>query len=206
MSHNARCAASIRPECVCSCGGELHGTQRHGGPVPPAARPGPGRGRTVPRQLDLDGTPAPPRAKVRRIRMRQGVYMALPPEADTYVGQIVDGKPVVTVNGRPLHHYVVHSPTGFAWGYGGSGPADLALSILTHYFRERPHKPKGSTVYTYPRHSHAWQLHQAFKEEVLGRVPWNPKVEGYPAWVLMRAEIDRWLARHADQLEGEYRE
>lgn len=23
-----------------------------------------------------------------------------------------------------------HSPTGFAWGYGGSGPAQLALAIL----------------------------------------------------------------------------
>ena len=31
---------------------------------------------------------------------------------------------------RPLRHVVLHSPTGFGWGYGGSGPADLALSIL----------------------------------------------------------------------------
>jgi len=30
-----------------------------------------------------------------------------------------------------LKHIVRHSPTGFQWGYGGSGPADLALSILT---------------------------------------------------------------------------
>ena len=28
------------------------------------------------------------------------------------------------------HAIVRHSPTGFAWGYGGSGPADLALNIL----------------------------------------------------------------------------
>jgi Family of unknown function (DUF6166) len=27
-----------------------------------------------------------------------------------------------------------HSPTGFAWGYGGSGPAQLALAILADYF------------------------------------------------------------------------
>ena len=26
--------------------------------------------------------------------------------------------------------WVWHSPTGFEWGYGGSGPADLALNIL----------------------------------------------------------------------------
>ena len=30
-------------------------------------------------------------------------------------------------------HIVRHSPTGIEWGYGGSGPADLALSILTQY-------------------------------------------------------------------------
>lgn len=27
-----------------------------------------------------------------------------------------------------------HSPTGFSWGYGGSGPAQLALAILMSYF------------------------------------------------------------------------
>lgn len=26
-----------------------------------------------------------------------------------------------------------HSPDGFAWGYGGSGPAQLALSLLLHF-------------------------------------------------------------------------
>lgn len=26
-----------------------------------------------------------------------------------------------------------HSPDGFSWGYGGSGPAQLALAILMHY-------------------------------------------------------------------------
>ena len=31
---------------------------------------------------------------------------------------------------RPLRHIMRHSPDGFQWGYGGSGPADLALSIL----------------------------------------------------------------------------
>ncbi|NTY62141.1 DUF6166 domain-containing protein [Mycolicibacterium sphagni] len=29
-----------------------------------------------------------------------------------------------------LPHYVKHSPTGFSWGYAGSGPADLARSLL----------------------------------------------------------------------------
>ena len=41
----------------------------------------------------------------------------------------------VTFDGRPLDiepslRVRKHSPTGFAWGYGGSGPAQLALAIL----------------------------------------------------------------------------
>jgi hypothetical protein len=35
----------------------------------------------------------------------------------------------------PLEHIVDHSPTGMTWGYYGSGPHDLALSILADYFR-----------------------------------------------------------------------
>ena len=30
---------------------------------------------------------------------------------------------------------VNHSPTGFEWGYGGSGPAQLAVAMLAHHFR-----------------------------------------------------------------------
>lgn len=29
-----------------------------------------------------------------------------------------------------LRHIVKHSPTGYTWGYSGSGPADLARSLL----------------------------------------------------------------------------
>jgi len=33
-----------------------------------------------------------------------------------------------------LRHYNRHSPDGFEWGHGGSGPSDLALSIMIDYF------------------------------------------------------------------------
>lgn len=44
---------------------------------------------------------------------------------------------VVAENGgqKELPHVVRHSPDGFQWGYAGSGPSDLALSILVHYLR-----------------------------------------------------------------------
>lgn len=37
-----------------------------------------------------------------------------------------DGEVYVNVQTRFVHH----SPTGFGYGYGGSGPSDLALNIL----------------------------------------------------------------------------
>lgn len=33
---------------------------------------------------------------------------------------------------RTVQHLVLHSPDGFEYGYGGSGPSDLARSIVGH--------------------------------------------------------------------------
>ena len=65
----------------------------------------------------------------------------------TYVGKRTEAGANVVVwvdsnRQRPLHHVVFHSPTGFEWGYAGSGPADLALSILADYLHERPSKKR----------------------------------------------------------------
>jgi hypothetical protein len=35
---------------------------------------------------------------------------------------------------RPRNDVRNHSPTGIEWGYGGSGPAQLALALLCDYF------------------------------------------------------------------------
>ena len=35
---------------------------------------------------------------------------------------------------KEVDHVSLHSPTGFEWGYLGSGPADLALSLLADHF------------------------------------------------------------------------
>lgn len=60
-----------------------------------------------------------------------------------YRGLIVEGLQLVevVVNGveRPLIHQAHHSPTGMAWGYQGSGPADLARSILADLLGRIPH-------------------------------------------------------------------
>ena len=57
----------------------------------------------------------------------------------TYQG-IRQGRAVdVTVNGcrlDPRFDLWNHSPTGFEWGYGGSGPAQLALALLADYLAD----------------------------------------------------------------------
>jgi hypothetical protein len=50
-----------------------------------------------------------------------------------YQGKRIKQGCIVTVDGRelpPRTDLRNHSPTGFEWGYGGSGPSQLALAIL----------------------------------------------------------------------------
>ena len=54
----------------------------------------------------------------------------------TYEGRRQGYAVDVTVNGHPLNPRLDlynHSPTGFEWGYCGSGPAQLALAILADH-------------------------------------------------------------------------
>jgi hypothetical protein len=75
------------------------------------------------------------------------------------------------------HLFRMHSPSGFAWGYGGSGPADLALNIL-HLFLPVTKKGKRRSasvaVGKGPRCSYdAWNLHQLFKREIIEPLDWD---------------------------------
>jgi hypothetical protein len=56
------------------------------------------------------------------------VYRGYGPHDNPAGGRLV----TVTRDGieSPLRHVVRHSPTGLSWGYAGSGPADLARSLL----------------------------------------------------------------------------
>jgi len=65
----------------------------------------------------------------------------------------------VTVNGRPLKPRLDlwnHSPTGFEWGYGGSGPAQLSLALLADHLGND---------------DEAVTLHQEFKRTVVADLP-----------------------------------
>ena len=66
-----------------------------------------------------------------------------------------------------------HSPTGFNWGYGGSGAAQLALAILLDVTNDNE-----LTALTY---------YQAFKRDIVARWPIHSD------WGITASTITYWL-------------
>jgi len=86
----------------------------------------------------------------------------------------------VTVNGKSLRHRVYHSPTGFNWGYGGSGPADLARSILWDLIGAEPYA----------------QLYQEFKCRFVSG--WKDQ------WTITSKEIRNWMLERVSMKKSKY--
>ena len=92
----------------------------------------------------------------------------------TYEGLREGHAALVTVNDRPLNPRLDlwnHSPSGFEWGYSGSGPAQLALALLADHLSDD---------------DEAVRLHHDFKCEVVARLP-------YRGWTLTDREIREYL-------------
>jgi hypothetical protein len=66
-----------------------------------------------------------------------------------------------------------HSPNGFEFGYGGSGPADLALNIIEYALRNTGHDgQKTSAIWGEQEiFKLSWDLHQRFKTEFIETIP-----------------------------------
>jgi hypothetical protein len=70
----------------------------------------------------------------------------------------------------PQRH-VHYAPEGFDWGFGGSGPADLALNVLALFL---PLAPEATSVALRDGSSvseAAWALHQEFKYDLIATLP-----------------------------------
>jgi uncharacterized protein (DUF2249 family) len=63
-----------------------------------------------------------------------------------------------------------HSPTGFEWGYGGSGPSQLALAILADVLKDD---------------AFAVRLHQEFK--------WRYVANFKDAWRINEFTVSQWV-------------
>ena len=97
------------------------------------------------------------------------------PTGDRKVVKVVEGE----ATPLPLRLDLAnHSPTGFAWGYGGSGPAQLALALLADVLDDD---------------ERASRLHQRFKFRVIGRLPM------YERWTMSAL----FVLGHAQQIEAE---
>jgi hypothetical protein len=73
---------------------------------------------------------------------------------------LLDGKEL-----KPDHSQKIvnHSPDGFAWGYGGSGPAQLALAVCMRLFGYR--KKKMVSINRLPFD------YQGFKQDKIATLP-----------------------------------
>lgn len=63
------------------------------------------------------------------------------------------------------------SPSGFEWGYGGSGPAQLSVALLAHALNDEV----------------ALDFYQQFKREVVSQLPER-------GWELTAGDVRRWHA------------
>lgn len=61
-----------------------------------------------------------------------------------------------------------HSPSGYEFGYGGSGPADLALNILENVLWNEGHRGPRQQCWKGECFELAYRLHQDFKFQWIG--------------------------------------
>ena len=90
---------------------------------------------------------------------------------------------------HPLRHVALHSPTGFETGYAGSGPSDLALSILTDFFAEEIRSAKQGFD------SEALRLHQDFKFKFIA----PRQLEIGSQYSITEEEISKWVAAQPER-------
>ena len=106
-------------------------------------------------------------------RAAQEPVVRVLPEREALTGEpddVVLWRTLEGVAHASVPHVVRHSPTGIEWGYLGSGPSDLALSVLVALADERA----------------ANALYQRFKAEVVATVPER-------GGVLRAAEVRAWV-------------
>lgn len=94
---------------------------------------------------------------------------------------------------KTLRHVVLHSPTGLEWGYGGSGPSDTALSILSDYFEEELASLENiSGQFERLVRLRSLEYYQQFKWDFIASAP----REG---WEISSDQIDAWLFKQIEK-------
>ena len=81
---------------------------------------------------------------------------------------LINGKPLSPMKSQAIRN---HSPDGFNWGYGGSGPSQLALAILLEFTSR----------------AKAAMMYQNFKWDVIAGLPQGQD------FVLEGSKVREWL-------------
>jgi hypothetical protein len=105
---------------------------------------------------------------------------------------------------KPRNDLFNHSPDGFAWGYEGSGPAQLALALLAHHLEKAPDDVVPARLAAgvdaeekVTTDELAAKLHQRFKAAVVAGFKYD---EG---WELRSDDISRKLRELAGRRVGD---
>lgn len=113
------------------------------------------------------------------------------------------GSPVTNIS----HLVVHHSPDGFEFGYGGSGPADLALNVCQLYLNMTGYEGQQEKCYDGQCWRLAFALHQEFKRTFIGGARRSGDVipfERINAWFkehITSDLLDRYSNHHNDNDE-----
>lgn len=98
------------------------------------------------------------------------------------------------------HLVVHHSPLGYEWGYGGSGPSDFALNIAENMLRLMDHEGplmEGRTFDRYRLFRAAWELHQPLKAQFVVGLPRDVGI-----YSLLYEDVRAWIAAQLDAPEA----
>lgn len=103
--------------------------------------------------------------------------------AEVFVEEWIDGRLRI----KKLRHVGSKSPTGFEWGYAGSGPADLANSILSDVLEVSGVSPR---------------MYQKFKFDVVVDL----KRDGFqlPAEQVQKWLQERWATMEHDAIQDDF--
>lgn len=82
-------------------------------------------------------------------------------------GELLDIEPSLRIR--------THSPTGFSWGYSGSGPAQLSLAILLKFTDQNT----------------AQKLYHDFKWDFISKLP----QKDFGAMI----DVQNWIKKHKDK-------
>ena len=97
-------------------------------------------------------------------------------------------------NATLLKHCMLHSPTGMETGYSGSGPADLAASILADYFGVTPEHLLNVWKKSWGAGDNlalkVIRLHQLFKAHFIA----PRKLDAGHSYEILGAEIASWIS------------